>query len=257
MKDEEVIEIRVNEQLKRQVMNRIVRAHVAGLDIDKAQELGLYDRISILLTGMFTLQSVAYRLYGGVEYLLGVCGASEKHEIRVACHLYQQAFDNFLRFWSNLYMSKDGLTKEMNEETEALFHQFMRWAQLPESWSLGEPQRTDSDTETLMELDEGDGNMLLKFYRSVIESKIVDEGKESWMVSRYDRKTKRQFEVESGLGKADAQMIAKRLSDNDREQIYIVSLVREFTEKKAEASPVKAYKANRLISDVRKILKKD
>ena len=36
MKDEEVIEIRVNEQLKRQVMNRIVRAHVAGLDIDKA-----------------------------------------------------------------------------------------------------------------------------------------------------------------------------------------------------------------------------
>ena len=250
-----MIDMRVEEQVRHQVMNRITLAHVRGLDVDKAAELGVFDRMSMLLTGMFTLQSVAYRLYGGVEHMLVTLGASEKHDIRVACNRFNQAFDDFLRFWSSFYMKYSGAHKEMNGETEALYHQFMRWAQLPESWSLGEPQRTDDETDAMMEFDQGEGDLLLKFHRTILEHETIGDVKESWMVTKYDGKTKRQTVVEENLSKADAQMIAKRLSDNDNENVYAVSQIQEYTERRVDALPVKAYKANQIISNIRKTLK--
>ena len=255
MKNEEIIEIRVAEQARRQLMNRITQAHISGLDEEKLIEYGFYDRISLLLTGMFTLQAVAYRLYGGAWHLLELIGATKKHEIRIACNAYQQAFDRFLDFWSNYYMKADGAKMEMNNESESLYHQFMRWAQLPESWSLGEPLRTDESTDSVIEYDAGDYNTVLKFYTSVIDSEIIDEDEETWMVTRYNRNENKGVVVEENLGKADAQMIAKRLSDNDRENIYLLSKIRQYTEKKKEAIPVKVFKANQLVGDIRKVIK--
>ena len=255
MKDEEVIELRASEQARRQIMNRVIRAHVEGLDEEALDKLGFYDRISMLLSGMFTLQAVAYRLYGGIQYLLETIDANNKREIRVACNSFQQAYDSYLGFWSKYYMTRDGAQMEMNNESEALYHQFMRWAQLRESWSLGDPQRCEDNTESLMEYDAGDFNTLLKFYTSILNSEIVEEEKETWMVTRYNRNERKQFVVEEGLKKADAQMVAKRLSDNDKGNVFIVSKIRTYTEKKTEAIPFKAYQANKLVSSIRKTFK--
>lgn len=256
MKDEEVIDIRVEEQVKRQVMNRITQAHVRGLDARKADELGVFDRMSLLLTGMFTLQNVAYRLYGAVEHMLVMLGADNKHDIRVACNSYNFAFDSFLNFWSSFYMKNNTAQKEMNGESEALYHQFMRWAQLPESWGLGEPLRTDDETDTMMEYDEGEGTLALKFYRTLLEHETVGDVRESFMVTRYDRRTKMQEVIEKDLTRGDAQMVAKRLSDNDPERVYAVSQVQEYTERRKDVLPIKAYKANEVISSIRKTIKR-
>ena len=98
---------------------------------------------------------------------------------------------------------------------------------------------------------------MLRFHRSVVESKIVSDVKESWMVTRFNRKTHNQVSVEENMDKASAQMVAKRMSEEDPENIYTASCVREYTQKVTEVLPSKAFKANKTVGTIRKVFKKD
>lgn len=255
MKEEHVIEMKVSEQAFRQVMNRVTRAHVRGLSIEKAKELGIFQRMSLLLCGMHSLNAAAYRVYGGVDYLLEILGADKKHEIRVACGAFQRAFDDFMNFWSRYYNGGEA-QMEMNGEVEELYHQFMRWAQLPESWGLGDPQNTEDDTDSLLVVREDGNDRELKFYPSTLSSEIAEDIKESWMVTRYNRRTHQQVSEHEDMDKASAQMVARRLSAEDPENLYTASCVREYDQHVVEVLPMKAYKKDTLISNVRKVLKK-
>lgn len=257
MKDEQVIEMRVSDEARKQVMNRITRAHVKGLDIDKAQELGVFQRMSLLLCGMHSLNAAAYRVFGGVEYLLGLLGADKKHEIRVACNQFQIAFDNYMQFWSRYYSNNGDAVKEMNGEVEELYHQFMKWAQLPESWALGEPQNLPDDTDIMLQITEEGNDKVLRFHKSNLKADVVGDIKESWMVTKYNRSKRQQVSVEEGLDKASSMMIAKRFSAEDPENIYTASCVREYTQEIMEVLPMKAFKGNKTIGSVRKVFKND
>lgn len=257
MEDEQVIEMKVSERAESQIMHRITRAHIKGLDYEKASELGIFRRMSLLLCGMHSLSVTAYKLFGGVNYLLEILGADKKHDIRVACNRYQNAFDDYMNFWTSYYSNNCNAAKEMNDETEELYHQFMKWAQLPESWALGEPQNTPDDTDAMLQVVEDSSDRVLRFHRSVLESEVVSDVKESWMVTRFSRKTHSQVSVEENLDKASAQMIAKRMSAEDTENIYTASCVREYTQKVTEVLPSKAFKANKTVGTIRKVFRKD
>ena len=254
MKDEEMIALRVTEDFRRKVMNRITMAHVRGLDVAKASELGVFDRMSLLLCGMNTLECVAYRLFGGVEQMLLLLGADRKHDILVACNRYQTAFEDFMKFWRGYYTSK-GAPREMNDETESLYHQFMRWAGLPESWALGEPLHEERPTDEVIAYDDEEQDRVIKFYRSTVSSEVVDEPTDTYLVTRYDRSKKTQESVETGMDKASAMMVAKRLSAEDPENIYTASLLREYTEHRTEAIPLKLYRGNETVGSIRKVLR--
>ena len=256
MKDEQVIEMKVSDEVRKGIMNRITQAHVRGLSVEKAEELGVFRRMSLLLCGMHSLNAAAVRVWGQVNYMLEILGADKKHDIRVACNQFQIAFDNYMAFWSRYYNKNSDAVREMNDEVEELYHQFMRWAQLPESWGLGEPQNTPDETDTMIQVLEESSDRVLRFHRSIADSQIIDEPKESWMVTKYNRRTRRQESVEEGIDKASAQMIAKRLSAEDAENIYTASCVREYTQKVMEVLPMKAYKANKTIGTIRKVFKK-
>ena len=257
MIDEQVIEMKVSEEVQKQVMNRITQAHIRGLDFKKASELGIFTRMSLLLCGMHSLSVTAYKLYGGVNYLLEILGADKKHDIRVACNRFQNAVDDYMNFWTRYYSNNCNAVKEMNDETEELYHQFMKWAQLPESWALGEPQNTPDDTDAMLQVVEDSSDRVLRFHRSVVESEVVSGIKESWMVTRFNRRTHQQLSVEEDLDKASAQMIAKRLSAEDPENIYTASCVREYTQRVTEVLPNKAFKGNKTVGTIRKVFKKD
>ena len=255
MREEQVIEMKVSEVALRQVMNRVTQAHVRGLSVEKAKELGIFQRMSLLLCGMHSLNAAAYRIYGGVDYLLEILGADKKHEIRVACGAFQRAFDDFINFWSRYYNGGSAQV-EMNGEVEELYHQFMRWAQLPESWALGDPQNVADETESMLVVREDSSDRELKFYRSTLSSDVIGDIKESWMVTRYNRRMRKQVSEGEDMDKASAQMVAKRLSAEDPDNIYTASCVREYDQHVEEVLPMKAYKANKVIGDIRKVLKK-
>ena len=256
MKEEQVIELKVSEESRKQVMNRIEHAHIRGLDIEKAKELGVFKRISLLLCGMHSLNVVSNRIWGSVNLLLEMLHADKKHDIRVAYNRFQQAFDDYLSFWSKYYSSKGNAVKEMNNETEELYHQFMKWAQLPETWGLGDDQTLHSETYSMLQIASDNGDDVIHFHRSMIDSEVVGEPDESWVVTRYDMGKRQQIIVGEDMDKASAQMVAKRLSADDKENVYIASRILQYTQKVKEVLPEKAYRCNEVIGNTRKVLKK-
>lgn len=249
----EVIEVNTSEEVKRKVVHRIMLSHVKGLDEQKAMELGVFDRISVMLCAMHMLNCVSVKVYADVEYMLKILGADSKREIRIACNQFQTAFDNFMRFWSNHYARSGNPVKEMNMQVEALYHQFMSWAQIPESWSLGDPQSTmkSEDYAILVTLDDID----IKFFNSVLDRELVEDPEETYIVTKYDRSTKKQITIENNMDKASAMMIAKRLSAEDKENLYIACLERTLTERRKELIPFKVYSANNIVGTVKKKVK--
>lgn len=247
---DEVIEI--PNGLSEQVRAAISRAGIAGLDIEKAQELGAVDRISYMLCLMHACVSAAYRVFGQVDWMLNMLNG-RKHEISKACNQYEKDFARFLNFWrQHGFQSKDG-TLEMNVETELLYHQVMRWAQLPEDWKLGDAQHTEEDTDVLIKIDFPDRE--LKFHRTTIESEALSDVSESWCVTKFDVNTKVQETVYCNMDKSSAQMSAKRLSSEDGENIYTASILRTYSERRTDALPMKAYQKGGLVGKIGKEFK--
>jgi hypothetical protein len=142
----------------------------------------------------------------------------------------------------------------VNEETETLFRRIMEWAQLPMAWNLGDPQRVEDngiDVAIRINTDEKQ----YTFRQTVLDGDIVGESEESWCVTKYDTKEHVQTSIEEGMDKASAMMVAKRLSQEDAENIYTASVVRTYMERKTEVTPFKAYKANETVGRLMKQFK--
>lgn len=234
------------------VKGRIQRVGVKGLDIDKAKELGLMERISTILCAMHSLTMVSHRLYGEVNALFDMAHI-KKHEIKAACNDFEKAYDRWFKFWRG-YQTVDGV-KQMNNESADLLEQFMRWSQIPVHWELGDSQDAVSEREPMIEIDRGD--RIWRVYRDVGESEIVGDVKEEWAVMRSDRPDGKSTMtcVERGLDKSSAFMCACRMSANDKDRLYTASKFESFTEKRLEVVPFKAYLNGETIGDIKSTIK--
>ena len=234
MKDE-VIDI--PNGLQEDVKRIIKKVGVYGLDVEKAQELGVIDRISYMLCLMHTCISAGYMIFADVDYMLDILHG-KKHEISKACNQFERSFSKFMTFWSANYQTLEGV-HEMNRETEDLYHQVMKWAKLRENWDLGEPIHTNSDTDTIVKIDLGDREIKIK--RTTVDSETIGDINETWCVTKLDMASKKQQTVYRNMAKADAQMSAKRLSAEDKGNIYTATILQEITERRVDALPMKAY----------------
>jgi len=226
------------------VIKRIRTTGVRGLSFENAKELGFFTRISNLLCVTHAAIMAANRVYGGVDYLLSEFGG-RRNDIAKAMSDYEKAFTKFTDFWTGYY-AHGNAGIEVNEETETLFRRIMEWAQLPYKWELGDPQRIEDDgLDVAIRVNVGDKQYT--FRNTVVDGKTVGEPKESWCVTKYDTREHTQTCVEQDMDKASAIMVAKRLSAEDRDNIYTASVVRDYVEKKTEVTPFKAYKANETV----------
>lgn len=251
MEREEVIELKPTEQEQARAKELVQKNHKKGLDIEKAQELGLFSRISFLTCAVTTLYTTAAKITGEIDNLFQIAG-SDRHEIKMELEAVHKAYERFARFFRN-YQTMDGVN-EMNEETEQFYHQYMRWCNLPENWSLGKKQLTDPETDPLILIEKPDKD--LRFYRSILESEDLTEEEVEYCVTKYDPKVSKQETVEDGgLDKSSAQMVAKRNSANDPTCIYTASKLITKEQKITEILPLKAYENGKLVGSYRKVFK--
>lgn len=247
-----IIELNGSSVVAEDVEKRLKTTGIKGLDFEKAKELGFFTRISNLLCATHASVMAAYRIYGGVDYLLSEFGG-RKNEIAREMNMFDKAFDRFVKFWTEYYAHGDAVS-EVNEETETLFRRIMEWSQLPYQWNLGEPQRIeDNSTNVAIRMNVGDKQYT--FRKTEMGGDIVGEIKETWCVTKYDTKEHKQTTVEKDMDKASAMMVAKRMSADDSENIYTASMVRDYTERKTDITPFKAYKGNETIGRLTKTQK--
>ena len=247
MKNEEIIEIYGAAEIADDVQKRIKTTGIRGLDFEKAKELGVFNRIGNLLCVMHSTVMAAYRAYGGIDYIIDQMFA-RRNEISREMNIFEKAFDRFTRFWTNYYTSTYSY-RDTAFEIDRLYYQIMRWMQIPDAWQLGDPQHTTDDTELNIKITTDDKTFT--FRKAELDNEIV-ESEESWAVLKYDYSCNKQKSVYMDMDKASAIMIAKRLSDEDKENVYTAAIIREVVEKRTEVTPFKAFKNNETIGKVTK-----
>ena len=235
---------------KEDVEKRIRYVGVRGMDMEQAKEVGFFNRVSNLLCTVHATIVAAYHIYGYVDWMLTDYGC-RKFDISRAMNDYEKAFDRFYAFWTDYY-AKGAAKEEINSDAEELYHRIMAWAQMPERWNLGDPQRTKGNQEPAIKLTM-DNNRELYFHKTVINNETVGEIKESWCVTKYNERENKQETIYTDMDKASAIMVAKRLSDDDKDCIYTASIVQEITECKETVTPFKAFKNNETIGKLTKI----
>lgn len=250
MKNEQVINNTPSPADVKKVMSLIRQHGVGALDTKKAEELGLFSRISFLVCAMHCLYTTAFRLQGEVDNLFDAAGA-RRHAIKMELENLAKAYDRFFRFFRE-FQTMDGV-REMNEESEEFYHQFMRWCKLPELWALGDPQEVPTETDPMVRVSLPDKD--LNFYTTVIDTESIEEPEESYCVTKYDRKARSQETVEDNVDKAYAQMVAKRMSANDPDAVYTATKVVEKTERRTIAIPLKVFIGGEMAGSYREIIK--
>jgi hypothetical protein len=230
------------------VEKKVKTTGVYNLDLEKAKELGVFTRIANSLCAMHATIVAAYRIYGDVDYLMSELGG-RKHEIAKVMNDYERAFGKFFKFWTDYYVS-EGSIRDVTSETENLYHQIMKWAQLPENWQIGDKQRLPLSDDIAIKINDDDGGNALLFHKCSVDVENVSEPVESWIVTKYDENEKTQTTINTDIDKSSAMMIAKRLSDSDKDNIYIASIAKDVVEKRTEIIPYKAFKANETIGSI-------
>lgn len=230
------------------IKHRVQTTGVRGLDIEKATELGVFQRIANLLCVTHASVIAAYRIYGGVDYLIDQLNA-RKNEIAHEMNMFDKAFERFVKFWTGYYAHGKS-EREVSYETERLYHKIMEWMQMPETWQLGEEQRTKSLREGCIRIDLPDDDKVITFYKTELNHELVGEPNETWGVFCYDPKTNTQTSVNTDMDKASALMVAKRLSAEKPDNIYSASIIRDLVEKRTEVMPFKAFKANETVGKI-------
>ena len=165
---------------------------------------------------------------------------------------FYAACDKFFRFWSEYYTEKyDGVAAQA--DTELLERHIMDWMQIPMSWQFGEPQNVDDDRELAIKVE--DDETLLFSKTSVHEDESDTQVKETYAVLSYDRQTKKQTAVHTELSKADANMIAKRLSADNPNVIYTSAIVKDVREHRIDVIPFKVFRNAETIGKITKYSK--
>ena len=249
MQNDNVIELIGSISVADDVKKRIATTGIRGLSVEKAKEFGLFDRISNLLCAMHTGVAASYKVYEDIYLLLCNFGV-KKNEIVKACNDFEKAFEKFTRFWTDYYKSKDS-QNDVEVESDDLYHKIMRWAQLPESWQLGDDQHCKvPEMRDALQVNVNDS--LFTFGVCTLNERSIGEDMESWCVTKFEPSTRKQICVEEGMDKASALMVAKRLSAEDQENVYTASMVRDFAESKTEVTPFKAFKGNQTVGRLTK-----
>ena len=225
------------------IKNKVQTTGIRGLDIEKAQELGVFKRLANLFCVIHASIMAAYRVYGGVEYMLDQMNA-RKNEIAKEMNAFEKAYDHFVRFWTDYY-AKGKTGKEVAFETENLYHKIMEWMQMPEAWQLGDEQRTPCGKDLAIRVDMPN-EKVFTFYKTELSNDVI-ESNETWGVLCYDPQTNIQVCENADMDKASAMMVAKRLSVENPTKIYSVSIIRNVLERKTEVVPFKAVKNNETI----------
>lgn len=256
MKNNEVIELNGGVKLENNVEEIIKTVGVRGLDIQKAKELGVFQHISLLLCSMHTTVCAAYKIFSSVDYLLTQVGA-KKHEIKKACNDFEVSFDKFFRFFKDYYVddyeNERDRDIEVANDVENLYHKIMEWSQLPENWQLGDEQRTKNTNGEIIKVQTED--ITLTFNKCDLKKELVSEIKESWCVTKYDVHERAQTTINTGMDKASAIMVAKRLSAEDEKNFYTATTIREYTENKSEAIPFRVFRGNKTVGTHKKTFK--
>lgn len=249
MMKNDIIELPEAGVVEEGVHKRIVTTGVKGLNLEKAQELGLFTRVSHLLCAAHTTIATAYRIYGGIDYILSSFGG-RRNDIAKAMNDFERAYDKFFAFWTNYYTDAEAKT-DLNDETEILFQRVMDWMQLPMKWELGQPQKVqDDEVNTAIRFENGDKVYTMR--TTQLDGTIVGEAEESWAVTKFDTRERKQVTVETDLDKASAMMVAKRLSDEDKDNFYTASMVRDYMYRQTDVIPYKVYMANKEIGHIKK-----
>ena len=239
----ENIEITGSVDVANDIKNKVQTTGVRGLDIEKAQELGVFQRIANLLCAMHASIMASHRIYGGVDYLIDQLQA-RKNEIAFEMNKFDKAFDRFVNFWTGYYAhGKSGA--EVNFETENLYHKIMEWMEMPETWELGGEQRTEAKGVASIRVNMPN-DRVFTLHKACMNEETL-ESKESWCVLCYDPNTNKQTSVNTDMDKSSAMMVAKRLSDENKDCIYTAALIRDVVEKRTEVLPFKAYINNETV----------
>ncbi len=235
--DNRKIELHCSVDVEKDVERRIKNVGVRGLRIDVAKEMGVFNRISMMLCVMHASVAAAYRAFGNIEALIDSFGG-KKNDIAKACSDFHKSYEKWLKFWSNYYADENSVGS-INNETEALYHEIMRWAQVPEVWHLGDDQRLHDDTDVVIKIEDV-FDSVLKFYQCTID-KNVNTVDESWCVMKYDTHLQKQYCIETDVDKSSALMIAKRMSADDPSNVYVTSQVIDIEKEETVITPFKTF----------------
>lgn len=250
MKERAYLEIEGGVEVAKDIRKRIATTGVRGLDFEKATKMGVFERMANLMCACHASIMAAYRIYGGIDALMDDLRA-RKNEIAYEMNAFDRAFERFVRFWTSYYANgKSG--NDANLEIETLYHNIMAWAQLPEEWQLGDAQRTDTTADVAIRFYLNDRQYT---FRDASISNDVREESETWCVLKYDLKEATQTIVEKRMDKASALMVARRMSDQDKENVYTAAIVRDVVENRTDVKPFKAFKANATIGKITKFVK--
>lgn len=249
----EKIELVGSVEIADDVQNKVKTVGVRGLNFDKAKELGVFQRIGNLLSVMHATLSASNMIYGHASSLMDDLHG-RRNEIAREMNMFEKSYERFLNFWTNYYANGSS-GKEVRHETENLYHRIMDWAQIPESWQLGEPQRTSSyDTSVAIRIDSREDNRVYTFRSCSLNHNTLKE-EETWGVLQYDTQSDKQVVVHSDVDKSSALMIAKRMSADDNSKIYTAAIIRDVTESRTEVSPFKSFRAGIMIGNVMNVEK--
>lgn len=242
----EKIELVGKAEIEESVTKRIATTGVRGLSFEKANELGLFTRISLLLTAMHMSSVASYKVYKQVEDLLDAFGG-RRNDIAKACNDFNKAMEKFENFWTDYYKKNETLSN-VDYEVSCMYDNILRWSGIPKKWTLGEEQTIkEKSVDSSIVIDNGD--TLLRMSSSVINEENV-EYKESWSVTKYDVDTRAQTTVHSDMDKTSAMMVAKRLSAEDEHNIYTASRILDVVKKETVVTPIKAFQANNTIGKI-------
>lgn len=244
----EGIELNESVTIAEDIYKKVRTTGVRGLDIEKAKELGLFNRMSNTLCAVHATIVAAYRIYGDVDYLISEFGG-RKNEIAKAMNDYEKAFDKFFKFWTEYYID-NAAGKDMIADSENLYHRIMEWSDLPENWQLGDEQRIKRKNFAI-KIDDNDD--VLYFHKGIIESEPIGDVEETWCVTKFDKLEHKQTTIHIDMDKASALMAAKRLSADDTENIYTAAIVRKTVERKETVIPFKAFRNNKTIGSLKSV----
>lgn len=248
MKKYETIELVCKAEIEESVRKRIAATGMRGLSFENAQKLGVFKRISLLLSAMELTFEAGSKIFKNVDSMLDELGLRKK-DMAKACNDYEKSIRKFLGFWTE-FAAKDYSHVDKQDDEYELYRNIMRWAMLPVDWNLADEQIVrETDVESSIVIDDKENDSILRLSKSVASEEVIS-CEESWCVTRYDIETKKQECVYSDMDKASALMTAKRLSDDDKESIYAASQVLDVTKRETIVTPAKAFKANETVGKV-------
>lgn len=240
-------------EIAKDVEKRIRTTGVKDLNFDMAREAGVFQRISLLLCAMHSSIVAAYRIFGAVDSLTQDVRC-KRMDIAKTMNRFESEYDRFRKFWTDFY-SQGSSEVDVNKDTEVLYRNIMRWTQLPEHWNIGDAQRLNDSSDAVISVDCGDeDDNIVNFFKKEMNEE-VEALEESWCVSKYDTMLCRQVIVEKDMDKASAKMVAKRLSNEDPENLYIASQVQDVTKKETIITPFIVFRNNESVGETRNYLK--